>query len=90
MIESNINPNYECDDSVINYIQNSLKKRGNKMNKYEKAIKKEEETLRRLYKASNDMYYLAQYQEILTLEVQLDMISYGELDKKVEELKEVK
>lgn len=55
-----------------------------------KQLKKEEETLRRLYKASNDMYYLAQYQEILTLEVQLDMISYGELDKKVEELKEVK
>lgn len=89
MMESTIH-NSIVRENVLEYIQRSLQKRGNKMNKYEKAIKKEEETLRRLYKASNDMYYLAQYQEILILEVQLDMISYGELDKKVEELKEVK
>ena len=89
MMESAFNNSIiKCD--ILEYIQRRLEKRGIEMNKYEKTIKKEEETLRRLYKTSNDMYYLAQYQEILTLEVQLDMISYDELDKKVEELKEVK
>lgn len=88
MIESNINLNYDRDDPVMIYIQNSLQKRGIKMNKYEKAILKEEATLRKLYLETKDLYYLAQYQAILMLQVNLDMISFGDLDKKVNEIKE--
>jgi hypothetical protein len=88
MIESNINLNYDRDDPVMIYIQNSLQKRGNKMNRYEKAILKEEKKLAQLFKETYDLYYLAQYQAIVMLEVKLDMISFAELDKKVNDIKE--
>lgn len=88
MIESNINLNYDRDDPVMIYIQNSLKKRGNKMNRYEKVILKEEKKLAQLFKETYDLYYLAQYQAIVMLEVKLDMISFAELDKKVNDIKE--
>lgn len=75
-------------DDVLEYIQRSLQKRGNKMNRYEKAILKEEKKLAQLFKETYDLYYLAQYQEIVMLEVKLDMISFTELDKKVNDIKE--
>lgn len=89
MIESNINLNYDRDDPVLIYIQNSLKKRGNKMNRYEKAILKEEKKLAQLFKETYDLYYLAQYQAILMLEVNLDMKSFKQLDNEVENLKRI-
>lgn len=76
-------------DDVLEYIQRSLQKRGNKMNRYEKAILKEELTLRNLYLETQDPYYLAQYQAILMLEVNLDMKSFKELDNEVENLKRI-
>lgn len=75
-------------DDVLEYIQRSLQKRGNKMNRYEKVILKEEKKLAQLFKETYDLYYLAQYQAIVMLEVKLDMISFAELDKKVNDIKE--
>lgn len=81
MMESTIH-NSIVKDNVLEYIQRSLQKRGNKMNKYEKTIIKEEKKLAQLFKETYDLYYLAQYQAIVMLEVKLDMISFAELDKK--------
>lgn len=87
MMESAFNNSIiKCD--ILEYIQRRLEKGGIEMNKYEKAIIKEEVTLRNLYLETKDLYYLAQYQAILMLQVNLDMISFGDLDKKVNEIKE--
>lgn len=87
MMESTIHNSIVKDD-VLEYIQRSLQKRGNKMNRYEKAILKEEKKLAQLFKETYDLYYLSQYQAIVMLEVKLDMISFAELDKKVNDIKE--
>ena len=87
MMESTVHNSIVKDD-VLEYIQRSLQKRGNKMNRYEKVILKEEKKLAQLFKETYDLYYLAQYQAIVMLEVKLDMISFAELDKKVNDIKE--
>lgn len=88
MMESAFNNSIiKCD--ILEYIQRRLEKRGIEMNKYEKAILKEELTLRNLYLETQDPYYLAQYQAILMLEVNLDMKSFKELDNEVENLKRI-
>lgn len=82
MMESAFNNSIiKCD--ILEYIQRRLEKRGIEMNKYEKTILKEELSLRNLYLETKDTYYLAQYQAILMLEVNLDMKSFKELDNEV-------
>ena len=87
MIESVFNNIIKCD--ILEYIERRLEKRGIEMNKYEKAIIKEEVTLRNLYLETKDTYYLAQYQAIMMLEVNLDMKSFEELDKEVKRITKI-